>query len=82
MHLTITTNLDETPWTHLQHATPAIVEAVGRLVNGTTQGKEVTALHIRTEDGQDIIAQVKQEHLELALQGFKARAEYERSLQG
>jgi hypothetical protein len=74
MHLSITMNLDEAPWRDLD-GTPdedcGIIERIGLLPNGTTEGKAIAAVVIRFADGTHAVGQVKWGMLKAAVHSFE-----------
>lgn len=68
-NLSITPDLDKTPWSHLSEVRPPMVEvlAIGRLPRGMTTGKSTVTFHIRTPEGKDILAQTSLALLQAAM---------------
>lgn len=77
--LTLTLDIDETPWTDLAHVkTLAVIERIARIRNGTRNGASAVAVAIKTEDGKDIVAQTTLAALLAAVRAIELREQMDR----
>lgn len=72
--ISITPNLELSPWTDLADAAPGIgtVERIGLLPNGTTSGRPVVGIVVRAADGQRHIVQTTWALFRTAARGLDA----------